>query len=117
MTRSPLTGPSPALDGSATIRRDRRHAGQQLLTGRAGRLRRTRRELTEDGLDPFVQRSVLIEDGGVGLGRTEVRWIESSEIAHEGESAGAYWFRDGKIITWQPFEPHAAALEETGLGE
>ena len=36
--------------------------------------------------------------------RIEVRWIESGEIAHEGESAGAYWFRDGKIIRWQPFE-------------
>jgi ketosteroid isomerase-like protein len=51
----------------------------------------------------------------VGLGRTEARWIESGEIAHEGESAGAYWFRDGKIIAWQPFETHAAALEAAGL--
>jgi hypothetical protein len=51
------------------------------------------------------------------LGRIELRWIESGEVAHEGESAGAYWFRDGKIITWQPFETHAAALKETGLGE
>ena len=39
------------------------------------------------------------------------------EIAHEGESAGAFWFRDGKIITWQPFETHAAALEAVGLSE
>ena len=31
-------------------------------------------------------------------------------------AAGAYWFRDGKIITWQPFETHAA-LKETGLEE
>ena len=53
----------------------------------------------------------------VRLGKTEVLWIESGEIAHEGESAGVYWFRDGKIITWQPFESHAAALEDTGLGE
>jgi ketosteroid isomerase-like protein len=52
----------------------------------------------------------------VGLGRTEVRWIESGEVANEFESAGAYWFRDGKIIKWQPFETHAAALKETGLG-
>jgi hypothetical protein len=29
----------------------------------------------------------------------------------------AYWFRDGKISKWQPFETHAAALKETGLGE
>ena len=56
-------------------------------------------------------------DTVVGLGRTELRWIESGEIAHEGESAGAYWFRDGKIIKWQPFETHAAALEATGLEE
>jgi hypothetical protein len=27
------------------------------------------------------------------------------------------WFRDGKIIAWQPFETHAAALKETGLEE
>jgi ketosteroid isomerase-like protein len=59
-------------------------------------------------------------DGGdivVGLGKTEARWIESGEIAFEGESAGAYWFQDGKVLTWQPFESHAAALEATGLRE
>lgn len=63
------------------------------------------------------ERFVAGGDTVVGLGRIEIRWIESGEVAHEGESAGAYWFRDGKIITWQPFETHAAALEETGLGE
>jgi hypothetical protein len=47
----------------------------------------------------------------------EVRWIESGEVAHAGESAGVYWFRDGKISRWQPFETHAAALKETGLAE
>jgi ketosteroid isomerase-like protein len=63
------------------------------------------------------ERFVAGGDTVVGLGRTEVRWIESGEIAHAGESAGAYWFRDGKIIKWQPFETHAGALEATGLGE
>jgi ketosteroid isomerase-like protein len=69
-----------------------------------------------------VRSSIVPErfvEGGdtvVGLGRTEIRWIESGEVAHEGESAAAYWFRDGKIIKWQPFETHAAALEEAGLG-
>ena len=68
-----------------------------------------------------IPRSCSIRRAGlgytvVGLGRIEARWIESGEVAHEGESAGAYWFRDGKIIKWQPFETHAAALEETGLG-
>ena len=63
------------------------------------------------------ERFVAEGDIVVGLGVTEVRWIESGELAHEGESAGAYWFRDGKIITWQPFETHAAALEETGFRE
>ena len=56
-------------------------------------------------------------DTVVGLGRTEVRWIESGEVAREFESAGAYWFRDGKIIKWQPFETHAGALEAAGLSE
>lgn len=59
-------------------------------------------------------------DGGetvVGLGRTEVRWMESGEIAHEGDSAGAFWFRAGKVIKWQPFDSHAAALHDTGLAE
>jgi hypothetical protein len=56
-------------------------------------------------------------DTVVGLGRTELRWIESGEIAREDETAGAYWFRDGKIIKWQPFATHAAALEETELSE
>ena len=65
----------------------------------------------------FPERFVAGGDTVVGLGRIEVRWIESGEIAHEGESAGAYWFRDGKITTWQPFESHAAALEAVGLSE
>ena len=63
------------------------------------------------------ERFVAGGDAVVGLGRMEVRWIDSGEVAHEGESAGAYWFRNGKIIRWQPFETHAAALEETGLAE
>jgi ketosteroid isomerase-like protein len=63
------------------------------------------------------ERFVAGGDTVVGLGRTEVRWIESGEVAHEGESAEAYRFRDGKIIEWQPFETHAAALKATGLGE
>jgi ketosteroid isomerase-like protein len=59
----------------------------------------------------------FIEEGDVvvGLGRAEVRWIESGELAHEFESAGVYWFRDGRIVRWQPFESHAAALKAAGL--
>jgi ketosteroid isomerase-like protein len=63
------------------------------------------------------ERFVAEGDIVVGLGRIVVRWIESGEVAHDGESAGAFWFRDGKIIAWQPFETHAAALKETGLEE
>jgi ketosteroid isomerase-like protein len=63
------------------------------------------------------ERFVAGGDTVVGLGRIEVRWIESAEIAHEGESAGAYWFRDGRIIRWQPFGTHAEALEAAGLRE
>ena len=62
-------------------------------------------------------RFVVEGDIVVGLGTIEVRWVESGEIAHEGESAGVCWFRDGKIIRWQPFETHAAALEAAGLRE
>jgi ketosteroid isomerase-like protein len=65
----------------------------------------------------FPDRFVVEGDIVVGLGRTEVRWIESGEIGHEGESAGVYWFRDGKIIRWQPFDNHAEALEAVGLSE
>jgi ketosteroid isomerase-like protein len=59
----------------------------------------------------------FIDEGDVvaGLGRTEVRWIESGEIAHEFESAAVFWFRDGKIVRWQPFETHDAALRAAGL--
>jgi ketosteroid isomerase-like protein len=59
----------------------------------------------------------FVEEGDVvaGLGRTEVRWIESREIAHEFESAGVFWFRDGKIVRWRPFETHEAALKAAGL--
>lgn len=63
------------------------------------------------------ERFVAGGDTVVGLGRMEVRWIESGEVAREFESAGAYWFREGKIIKWQPFETHAAALEAVGLRE
>jgi ketosteroid isomerase-like protein len=63
------------------------------------------------------ERFVAGGDTVVGLGRTEARWIESGEVAREFESAGAYWFRKGKIIKWQPFETHAAALEVAGLSE
>jgi ketosteroid isomerase-like protein len=59
----------------------------------------------------------FVEGGDVvvGFGRAEVRWIESGEIAHESESAGVFWFRDGKIVGWQPFETYDAALAAAGL--
>jgi ketosteroid isomerase-like protein len=53
----------------------------------------------------------------VGLGALELTWVESGETIHQGESAGVYWFRDGKITRWQPFETHAAALQAAGLSE
>jgi ketosteroid isomerase-like protein len=62
-------------------------------------------------------RFVVEGDIVVGLGKMEMRWVESGEIAHEGESAGAFWFRDGKIIRWQPFSSHAEALEAAGQSE
>ena len=60
----------------------------------------------------------FVEEGDVvaGLGRTEVRWIESGEVAYESESAGVFWFRDGKIIRWQPFETSDAALNAARSG-
>lgn len=80
------------------------------------------REWFEAGFENVQQRIIPERfvpgrDTVVGLGRIEVRWIDSGEIGHEGESAGAFWFRDGKVIAWQPFESHAAALKETGLAE
>jgi hypothetical protein len=63
------------------------------------------------------ERFMTGDDTVVGLGRTEVRWVESGEVAQEFESAGAYWFRGGKIIKWQPFGTHAEALEAAGLRE
>jgi ketosteroid isomerase-like protein len=63
--------------------------------------------------DRFVEEGDVV----VGLGRTEVRWIESREIAHEFESAGVFWFRDTKVVRWQPFETHEAALKAAGLAE
>ena len=55
------------------------------------------------------------DDVVAGLGRTEVRWLESGEIAREFESAAVFWFRDGKIVRWQPFETHDAALKAAGI--
>jgi ketosteroid isomerase-like protein len=63
------------------------------------------------------ERFVAGGDTVVGLGRTEVRWIESGEVAREFESAGAYWFRGSKIIRWQPFSTHGEALAAAGLRE
>ena len=59
----------------------------------------------------FVEEGDLV----VGLGRTVARWVGSDEIAFEGESAAVIWFRDGKIVRWQPFETHDAALKAAGL--
>jgi ketosteroid isomerase-like protein len=61
--------------------------------------------------DRFVGQGDVV----AGLGRTEVRWLESGEIAHEFESAGVFWFRETKIVRWQPFESHDAALKAAGL--
>ena len=63
------------------------------------------------------ERFVAGRDTVVGLGRTEMRWIESGELAREFESAGTYWFRGGKVIRWQPFASHTEALEAAGLRE
>jgi ketosteroid isomerase-like protein len=59
----------------------------------------------------------FVEEGDTvaGLGRTEVRWIESGEIAKEFESAAVFLFRGGKIVSWQPFATHDAALKAAGL--
>ena len=59
----------------------------------------------------------FVEEGDIvaGLGRTDVRWVESGESAREFESAGVFWFRNGKIVRWQPFETHDAALKAAGL--
>jgi ketosteroid isomerase-like protein len=61
----------------------------------------------------------FVEEGDVvaGLGRTEVRWTESGELAREFDSAAVFWFRNGKIVRWQPFDTHDAALEAAGLAE
>jgi ketosteroid isomerase-like protein len=63
----------------------------------------------------IADRFVAARDVVAGLGRTEVRWIESGEVVHESDSAGVFWFRDGKIARWQPFETHDAALKAAGL--
>jgi len=76
-------------------------------------------EKSFDNVRPRIIADRLVERGDavVGLGRSQVRWIESGETAGEAESAAVFRFRDGKIITWQPFESHSAALEAAGLVE
>lgn len=61
--------------------------------------------------DRFVEEGDIV----VGLGTTEVRLIDSGELAHQSESAAVIWFRDGTIVRWQPFGSHAAALRAAGL--
>lgn len=74
-------------------------------------------EKSFDNVRPRIiaDRFVGTGDTVVGLGRSELRWIESGETAYESESAAVFRFRDGKMITWQPFESHSAALEAAGL--
>jgi ketosteroid isomerase-like protein len=74
------------------------------------------RDWFEKGFENLRSRIIpdrFIDEGDVvvGLGRAEARWIESGEIAHESETAGVFWFRDGKIVRWQPFATHDAALK------
>jgi hypothetical protein len=70
-----------------------------------------------DNVRPRIIADRLLGTGDtvVGLGRSQVRWIESGETADEFESAAVFRFREGKIVTWQPFESHSAALEAAGL--
>src|SRR4029450_13078855 len=59
----PLTRRGARLEGGSAAGRDRGDASQQLLARRPWWRRRTRRERSEDALDPFVQGGVLVEDG------------------------------------------------------
>jgi ketosteroid isomerase-like protein len=65
----------------------------------------------------LTDRFVVEGDTVVGLGGSEVRWVDSGEIAHKSESAAVFRFRRGRIISWQPFDTHAAALKGAGLAE
>ena len=94
----------------------------EMRTPRGTRLRgldeaRTWFEESPDNVRPRIIADRLVgrRDTVVGLGRSEMRWIESGEIAYESESAAVFQFRDGKLVTWQPFESHSAALEAAGL--
>ena len=94
----------------------------EMRTPRGARLRgleeaRTWFEESPDNVRPRIIADRLVgrRDTVVGLGRSEMRWIESGEIAYESESAAVFQFRDGKLVTWQPFESHSAALEAAGL--
>jgi ketosteroid isomerase-like protein len=61
--------------------------------------------------DRFVEEDDVV----AGLRRTEMRWIESGEIAREFESTAVFWFRDGKIVRWQPCDTYVAAQKAAGL--
>lgn len=99
-------------------------ADVEMLTPGGARLRgreqaRAWFEESFDNVRPRIIVDRLVGSGGtvVGLGRSELKWIESGETAYESESAAVFRFRDGKMITWQPFESHSAALEAAGLLE
>ena len=49
-------------------------------------------------------RFVEVDDVVAGLRKTELRWVDSGEIAREFESAAVFWFSGRKIVRWQPFE-------------
>jgi ketosteroid isomerase-like protein len=81
------------------------------MTKPAAGSRRNWRTCSRASPDRFVEEDDVV----AGLRRTEVRWIESGEIAREFESAAVFWFRDGKIVKWQPFDTYDAALKAAGL--
>jgi len=93
----------------------------EMRTPRGARLRgrdevRSWFEESYENVRPRIIVDRLLERGDtvVGLGRSEMRWIESGQIAYESESAAVFRFHEGKLLSWQPFDSHSAALQAAG---
>lgn len=96
------------------------HTGRGLRKGReAARVWATR---APGGVQQTIELEQLYEDGtesgggrAVALYRRIWRWEEDGSAAGEEEMAALFELREGRILSWRPFEDREAALHAGGF--
>ncbi len=96
------------------------HAMKGLRKGReAARLWATR---PPGGVQQEIELEQLYEDDTEGGGGRAValivrrwHWEESGELASEEAMAWAFTLRDGRVLSWRPYDDRGAAMAESGF--